>query len=531
MANFDESQLEAVQSDAKHLLVLAGAGTGKTTMLLGRVAYLVQRGADPTSILALTFTNAAACEMRSRYADQYGSTAPTFATFHAFCYRLILNDRAIADKIGYGGVYPRVATEFDEKRIREKCRKELNIRLSDKKLNGIQPITQKEKFYYDIFWKRYGAMLRNEGLITFDTMCKAVCDLFLRDDSSILKYKQKFKHIFVDEFQDTDKTQWEFVESFGQSNITVVGDAKQNLYRFRGCSNDIIKKLSESPDWKTVKLYHNYRSTKQICQYANRIHDREWGDTPYNLKLESDRDGAHIDWKQHTIEDGNATAADDVLALTSGLYDGKSIAILCRTNAEVDEISEFLDRCNIQYARNNVNSDREHILKSGFSDEYFMRWVPTNLPAKEYGDYIRASYLDNTLSTVSGFTSAFGKILSKLIFQINRIRTVMQSDAPLSQKYMQVGDILRIKPSGSFNAESESDILKYYLKACEQHSYGGSLYIGTIHSVKGLEYDNVHVIGVDGKYFRLSNEDNLNCFYVACTRAKEKLTIWMGDTL
>ena len=527
MPEFDDSQLEAIESDAKKLLVLAGAGTGKTTMLLGRVAHLIRNGADPKSILALTFTNAAACEMRDRFKREYIADAPLFATFHAFCYRLILHDPDVSEKLGYRDIYPTVATESDELRIRTKCRKELNIRLSDRKLDGLDPITAKDQFYYNLFWKRYRTMLRNERLITFDIMCKDVCELFTKNDSSILKYKDQYQYIFVDEFQDTDRTQWRFVCSFKDSCVAVVGDAKQNLYRFRGCSNDIIKGIAENDSWKTVKLYHNYRSTKPICEFANGIHEI-WGDTPYNLKLESMRDGAPIEWKQKIRLDGNSLA-DDLIALTAGMYDGKSIAILCRTNAEVDWICSKLSASDVKYTRNRVYIDREHILKSAFDDDYFMSWVPTNLQSKEYGDYIKSSYLNPEYQTISGFINAFGKKLSPIISQIERIKAVLRSDMTSQTKHMQIGDIIGIRINGLEFVQTDEDILKSYLKAIRDGVKAGSIYVGTIHSVKGLEYDTVHVINVDGKYFQLNNEDNLNCYYVACTRAKEHLTIWMGE--
>lgn len=526
---FDTAQQAAIDSETRRLLVLAGAGTGKTTMMLGRIHKLVESGANPGSILALTFTNAAASEMRERYkASATGDVIPTFSTFHAFCYRLIIADKAVANALGYTSV-PSVADDNQVKRIWESCRAQCGTKLSDKKLRDPSLLNPRDRFAYDVFHTAYRKMLCKENLITFDLMCGAICQLFYANKPIIQQYKDRFKYIFVDEFQDTDETQWRFVQAFKNSRVTVVGDAKQNLYAFRGCTNEIIKRLTKDPEWVTIKLHNNYRCTKQICNFANRIH-RSWGDSPYNLMLEGQRDGAEVNWKPSFHSMGSQTE-HDVLALTSGLYDGKSIAILCRTNAEVSLIGSILSSYGVKCDTSIAETDLIDCIEAAFDDTKFMNWVPAQLNSHDYAEYIRSVYVNPAYAEIDTFMKQYKTKLPKSVNSAILARTVVKSSKyDLNEKAARIADIFHINTGYKTQEFADLGAVCRYIKSCYQsRKSSGSIYVGTIHSVKGLEYDNVHVLGVDGKYFRLSNEDNLNCFYVACTRAKENLTVWMED--
>ena len=277
----NKAQNEVVQSNADKLLVLAGAGTGKTTTMLARISRLIdEEKADVQSILVLTFTNAAACEMRDRYRRSHpNQQTPTFCTFHSFCYSLIAGNRDVARRLGYFKGTPFIADETMLHKVKTMCRQKCGTKISDDKLNGKISVTKSEQFQKDLYWKQYNKLLREQNIITFDIMCYEVCKLFVSDDSTISASKDRFKYVFVDEFQDTDPKQWEFVSSFSHSNLFVCGDAKQSIYAFRGADSSIIKSLAENPEWTTIKLSENYRSTAQICDYSNGIHKSWKGNT------------------------------------------------------------------------------------------------------------------------------------------------------------------------------------------------------------------------------------------------------------
>lgn len=225
----NRAQSEVVQSDAEKLLVLAGAGTGKTTTMLARISRLVDENkVDVQSILVLTFTNAAACEMRDRYRrSHHNQQTPTFCTFHSFCYSLIASNKDIANRLGYFKGTPDIADSTMLRKIHTMCKQKCSVKLSDDKLNGKVAVSKKEQFEKELYWKQYNKLLREQNLITFDIMCYEVCKLFSSNAVVIADYKKRYKYIFVYEFQDTDPKQWDFVSSFTHSNLFVCGDAKQ----------------------------------------------------------------------------------------------------------------------------------------------------------------------------------------------------------------------------------------------------------------------------------------------------------------
>lgn len=220
-------QQAAVDAADKQLLVLAGAGTGKTYTMISRITKLVSAGAPVNHILVLTFTNAAAAEMKDRYASTHvNEPTPMFCTFHSFCYSLIARDIEILKRLGYTQV-PNLPDEPAIKRIEASVKQQCGTKLSSNKLHGHDILTPKEQFQYDIFWKQFEKILKKENYITFDTMCYSICELFDSDDPLIAKYKEQYEYLFVDEVQDTDPKQWKFVSSFKNAHLFVVGDAKQ----------------------------------------------------------------------------------------------------------------------------------------------------------------------------------------------------------------------------------------------------------------------------------------------------------------
>lgn len=530
----NSEQQQVVDSDAKKLLVLAGAGTGKTTVLLARVSRLVSDGVNPTSILGLTFTNAAASEMRTRYLKIHkDQITPTFCTFHSFCYSLIIRDKGVRNAIGY--FYrdpPEIADESVlrniETTVRQQCGTKISATLLHTPNNVLSP---KEKFQYDVFWKRFSQKLRKDNLITFDTMCYDVCKLFVEDHPAIQIYKHQYTHIFVDEFQDTNQPQWDFVKSFTESNMLCVGDAKQSIYAFRGSTSAIIKELAESDDWTTIKLDHNYRSTKQICDYANKIHD-VWGNSPYNLAIHSDSTGCDVITKHDTSDEGILSESMLKEIVESG-PDTCKIAILCRTNAEVANVKKSLQYNFVTYAAkaDTKVSTTEHLLRSSLDPMYMINWLSNKLTSDEYNLYIKKCALDHAYQTsANAFAMEYQNRFKSELSAISSIRKVLKTECFPEGKLVTICNMLHIHTPEQAVIQDNSiqgiidTCITYEHKDTTKHD--SNIYVGTIHSVKGLEYDVVHLIGVNGRYFPLNKEDQKNLFYVGCTRAKNLLYVW-----
>lgn len=521
----NEMQIKAVMSDSNRILVLAGAGTGKTTTMLARISRLVESGISPSEILVLTFTNSAACDMKDRYLrDHKDEKAPQFCTFHSFCYQLLAKDSKVRQQLQYVQL-PSVAKESDIERIKTTCIQQCGIKLSMAKLNGKIPITQKEKFQFDIFWKQYDKMLRQNNLITFDIMCYEVGDLFVKQNPIVQKYLDKFKYIFVDEFQDTDHKQWDFVSAFKQSNIFVVGDVKQELYAFREADPEIIKGLSANPDWETIKLSENYRSTKQICEFANHIHDSIFKGKSYNLEINGQTDGEPIE----KMTEFNPRSGEIVMELNSALISNKSVAVLCRTNSEVKYILMELKNRDVPCRTNSDQDSFRDIVKSAINPKYAVEWLAGKMNQDEYGTYLKMCAIDPEYETYEKFSSTYSDKFKTSIDFINGTIDILKSDDFAINKLVRIFSLYKLRmPKVKDSINSTEDITSFLTTYFEDRHDDSGVYVGTIHSVKGLEYDVVHLTGVNGDHFRLISEDDLNCFYVGVTRAREKLYIYYG---
>ena len=535
----NKHQLDAVFSDEPRILCLAGAGTGKTTVLLERISRIVASGVHPENILALTFTNVAAFEMKSRYEKlQHSDVTPEFRTFHSFCYHLLAVDSSIRGKLGYSKV-PEIADEVMQKRLKKEAMLQTGVALSEKKLSGKEVLSQQEAYNLMLILKATDRLMKKENVITFDALCKNVCDLFVNDDDIIQKYKDQYTYVFADEYQDTDKLQDSFVKSFKDSNLFVVGDALQNLYAFRGTSSKMIKDLSTDKDWSTIKLSDNYRSTKQICKYANKF-SKSYANDSFRIEIESQKDGPEVKILNYqtdrTFRGAVPNSIVKEIVVDSKLHLGSS-AILCRTNAEVANIKSHLDDMNVEY--NSSNSDNAvDLLKCIYDENYCMSWLASFLPSEGYSHYIREASIKNTEYSLNDFIDIFrsNSTISRNYNIIKQLQEICKSNHVLVNKCK---DILHIINKDNMkvnmidvmkNGNSSEALVNAIISSCETYKDGNSnLYVGTVHSVKGQEYDNVYVLGPSGSSWPLSNEDNNNLFYVAVTRAKTNLTIYFAQ--
>jgi len=529
----NKEQQEVVDSTANKILVLAGAGTGKTHCMLARIKKLVNEGVDPTSILVLTFTNAAAYNMNFRYnSDSVGKfkkISPEFKTFHAFCYSLIANDVEVRSELGYSKV-PGILSESEYASLRKTVKTKYHIKLSDAKLNGVGALDKLEQFQFDLFKNCIKRELLYTNKITFDMLCYDVCELFVKRHASILKYFDRYKYIFVDEFQDTDLKQWKFVQSFDDSKLYVVGDALQSLYSFRGADSSIIKSLATNEDWTTYQLHRNYRSTKQICDFANE--NSTYADDSYRVAIDSDKEGDSVN-----IVDvdfcGSQKMFRSIEERCKQLDSDKTLAVLCRTNAEVEEVREYLSDSGFQLSDDSGDLKWKRKLLSISEDDYeFLNFLSSNLTNEDYAEYIRISSVHSTGEfDIQNFLKFFqNKGMSQSIKMMNSIHEITWNvDYDYLIMYDKLLDLFNIKyiPIDFSEINSISDLITSICNVIDNIKTESNIYVGTIHSSKGLEYDEVHLVNVGGKTFRLTSEDNNNVYYVGITRAKTDLYVYV----
>lgn len=523
--SLDKYQEEVVSSTADRILCLAGAGAGKSYTMLARIDKLVNDGVLPINILALTFTNAAAAEMRERYENSHpGALTPEFRTFHSFSYSLICKDVNIRKALGYTSI-PEIASDTQEKEIHERAIAQCKITLPLDKLKFRQNLTRKERWQVELYDKAVGRFMKNDNLITFDMLNSEVSALFDADDISTQIYKHQYKYIFVDEFQDTDKIQVKFLSAFTESHVMVVGDALQEIYGFRGCSNEFIKALSRSSDWAKYRLLANYRSTKQICEYANKF-SAKYAEDSYRIEMVSEREGEEV---EDTLIDGpsnydsiNVTTIDAMLEDLQSLS-GTS-AILCRTNKEVDEVCNYLSIKGVEYTSSH-STRLPKLLECAISDEYMQAYLASHLTSAKYGEYIRLT--TNKAPDIKWFLSTYGTNpkIAKDSKQILKLRDIAALLLPSEDRFREIKKILKIDIADPGEDLYGVEFLTY-IRDYMQEVKSNELYVGTIHSVKGLEYDNVCVANVNSYCFQLGDEEMNNLFYVAITRAKNRLFVY-----
>lgn len=523
--NLNKSQEIAAKSKDKKILILAGAGTGKTYTMIARISNLIKSGVSPKSILALTFTNAAAAEMRSRFTNlNISKLQPKFMTFHSFCYNILLYDNDVKDKLNYTS-YPKICSEEDIKLIHNRVKSQLKIKLTSKQLQPNGKRNKKEELEYQIFKKAVNNILMNEGKITFDELSERICTLFSNNDPSILKYKKAIKYLFVDEFQDTDPIQWKFVQSFNNTDICLIGDALQAIYSFRGADDSIIRKLSYDDDWTVIKLDENYRSTSEICEFANNM--SIYADSKYRIPLKSSRTGSKVT----EIHVDNIESYISKIYSSAITFEGKT-AILCRTNQEASHLSLYFNSRGTKVNINNKNTDAVHILNSviGPDKSYFVDWITSNLSVEKFSEFQRICALnkDEPFDILKKYFSDINMVYTNMQLASKTI-TILNSEIDYAQKGEEILKLFGYPYDANINNVHNNHDLINKLIDIIQSDNETDIYIGTVHSSKGLEYDNVIIYNVNSKTFPLNSRDNLNLYYVAITRAKNVLHVYIGE--
>jgi len=298
LKTLNESQLKAVVHEGGPLFVVAGAGTGKTKTLTSRISYLINQGADPRHILAVTFTNKAAREMKQRVIDMTGPHAMGvwLYTFHAFGLQILRRHIAVLP-YGYRPNFT-VIDEDDGKKIIQDQIKELGLDIKQYSIKGLKNLislyksrrlegferTDEEKIY-----KKYQTYLRENQLVDFDDLLLYTLEL-LEDYPEIrTKYQTYFEHILVDEFQDTDAIQYKVMKILAElhKNVFVVGDPDQSIYAFRGANYENSTLFQKDFHAQMIVLEQNYRSTNQILKAANQLIQYNFN-RPASKNLESD---------------------------------------------------------------------------------------------------------------------------------------------------------------------------------------------------------------------------------------------------
>ena len=554
----NDKQLEAVNHTEGPCLVLAGAGSGKTRVLTERIIKLIDDGVSPYNILAITFTNKAAKEMRVRVQNKIGDVANSIfiGTFHSFGLRIL---RENYDAIGYSSNITILDTD-DTKSLIKRILKENSFdpadydikhiisKISSAKNDGISPLEFSKLFLNEhdkvigLVYEKYLKLLKENNSVDFDDLLLKPVEIFKKRKDILEKYQERFRYILVDEYQDTNSIQYELCKMLAKkyNNIFVVGDANQSIYSWRNA--DYRNILNFEKDYKNahvVLLEENYRSTNTILKAANSVIKNNNEGTKLNLWT-SIGDGEKVEYIR--VEDEikeSSFVINKIKELVSEGYSYSDFAVLYRTNAQSRTVEEAFVRDNIPY--NIIGSyyfyNRKEIkdliaylnLIYNTNDSVSLERV-INTPKRGIGtktiDNIREKANMNDISLFDAIDSGKELEFKKLILElIEDSKTMNLSDliedvlvkTGLRREYeldksiesdTKVENLNEFK-SLAVNFEDNgiydlSTFLENIMLVSDKGQYAeddNNVNIMTLHSAKGLEFNIVFILGMEEGIF------------------------------
>ena len=603
-SSLNDMQQKAVFQTEGPVLILAGAGSGKTTVLVNRIAYIIKAGlAEPWQILAITFTNKAAGELKERIEAVCGEGSDEVwaATFHSTCARIL---RRWGDRLGFSSHFTIYDTD-DSRRLMKEILKQLDI---DEKflphkavLNEISKYKDKMKEPKDVqtaasydsrlkyiaqAYELYQQRLLTSDAMDFDDLICNTIKLFEQNQDVLEYYQRRFKYIMVDEYQDTNKSQYRLISLLSQArnNLCVVGDDDQSIYRFRGATiENILSFENEFKGAVVIRLEQNYRSTGTILDAANNViknNDERKGKTLWTENPKGERITVHT----------AASEREEALFIAQTIFDGVSkgrsysdYAILYRMNAQSNAIEQALSRSGIPhrvigghrfYDREEIKDMTSYLqVVNNPHDDIRLRRI-INKPKRSIGEA--------TMTKVADIAAGIGESVYSVIRHASDYPTIARAASKLENFAKLIEGFIEAAESGDYSiAELYNLILEHtdyknYLIAEKddyeqrienidelssniikfQEDYGDDATLGafleeislmtdidnydadadctvmmTLHSAKGLEFPVVFIPGMEDGVFpsmaTIMEAGELNeerrLAYVGITRAKEKL--------
>jgi DNA helicase-2/ATP-dependent DNA helicase PcrA len=592
LSGLNDEQVKAVKHIDGPMLVLAGAGSGKTKVLTNRIAYLIENGINPDNILAITFTNKAAKEMKERVVRILGMMAKSIqiSTFHSLGLKIIKENYA---RLGYKSNFV-ILDSDDTLTVVKKIMKDINLnpkyynprdirnKISSAK-NELVSVDKFRKMEFDSnivdVYERYNKKLIINNSVDFDDLLMLPIKLF-KEYPDVLKYYQdKYKYVLIDEYQDTNEAQYTFSKMLCSTNknIFVVGDNDQAIYAFRGANyKNILNFEKDYPECKTILLEENYRSTQNILDAANSVikHNKLrkdknlWCNNPVGDKVK------YV--KVETDKDECSYVSSEIKKLHNDNVNYEDIAVLYRTNAQSRLIEEEMLKNGIPYRV--VGSfyfyNRKEIkdllcylrLINNHDDDVSLLRV-INTPKRGIGDKtienITAEATEKGISLFEAITKGKELEFKKMILNmeekcenltLTEMVDLVLTDSGMRREYddKSIESEIRMENLEEFKSitkeyEEEYGVISLtdFLNevaivsdVSEHEDASNRVSLMTIHSVKGLEFDNVFILGMEEGLFPHYNainegkqaaiEEERRLCYVAITRAKKNL--WMLNT-
>lgn len=586
-AGLNKEQLEAVAHVDGPCLVMAGAGSGKTKVLTTRIINLIEEGINDYNILAITFTNKAAAEMRDRVRNMYGDVRSFIGTFHSLGLRIIrenyelcglFNNFNIIDSDDVLSIIKKIMKnnnidpkKFSPYAIRNKISFIKNELLSDAELDKFFN-TEFDKMVKNIYFK-YQSILAESNVVDFDDLLAKPVILFREHKDILEKYQERYKYILVDEYQDTNPVQYKLTKLLANKykNIFVVGDMNQSIYGFRQADyKNIVNFEKDYKDCKVIKLEENYRSTNNILNAANSViaNNKERKD----LCLWSEHgDGVKVKYIRSYDERHEVTIViNEIKKLLENGYHRKDIAILYRTNAQSRVVEEGMLSNNIPYRvvgayyfynRKEIKDLIAYLrLIYNTHDEISLRRI-INVPKRGIGEAaiktLESTALLNNTSMFESLSTKkeleFKELIEDLIKDSNSMSLTELIDSIMEKTHMKeeleldksldselrLDNLMEFKSITASFEEKEGCVnlgdflneISLIADVSDHKESDDEVTLMTIHSAKGLEFTVVFLIGMEEGIFPHANsllednglEEERRLCYVGITRAKEIL--------
>lgn len=588
--NLNDKQLEAVKITEGPLLVLAGAGSGKTKVLTTRIAYLIkEKKVDPYNILAITFTNKAAKEMKERIINLIGSVGYSMqiSTFHSFGLSIIKDNYEL---LGYKPNFT-ILDSDDTLTLIKKILKDMNIdpkiynpkaiknsissaknELIDSKKYSKYVGSDFEAIVLDVY-KQYESRLISNNALDFDDLLMKPIELFSNNPSVLKEYQERFKYILIDEYQDTNEAQYLLTKmlSAKYKNICVVGDDSQAIYSWRGANyRNILNFEKDYKDTKVVYLEENYRSTKTILNAANSVIKNNIDKKEKNLWTNNE-EGVKITYHKALSEvDEACYVRDEIKKLIKDGISPSDIAVLYRTNAQSRVMEDAMLESQIPYKvigsfyfynRREIKDLISYLklIYNNDDDTSLIRII--NTPKRGIGlktiENLSIKALENNTSMYNSIDSGKELIFKNLIEELKKEQENLSLTELVDLVLNKTGMKDELVKENSIEADIRLENLEEFksitrsfeetngivslgefleqitlVSDMEEHKNNDNVVtLMTIHSAKGLEFENVFIIGMEEGIFPHKNSSDLRedleeerrLCYVAITRAKKNL--------
>ncbi|KZL93420.1 DNA helicase PcrA [Clostridium magnum] len=607
----NKEQYEAAVTVNGPLLILAGAGSGKTRVLTYRIAHMIEDlDIYPSKILAITFTNKAAEEMRERIRVLVGDQVDSMwvSTFHSSCVRIL---RREIDKLGYNKNFA-IYDSYDQKVLMKQCMEELNIndkditdreiinKIGEQKDNLISPEKFKKENGNNFRLNKiadtyllYQKKLKNNNALDFDDLIYKTVELFKKNPDVLEFYQRKFQYIMVDEYQDTNKSQYELVRllAVAHKNICVVGDDDQCIYAWRGADiTNILDFEKDYPQAKVVKLEQNYRSKANILKAANDVIKNNAQRKNKMLRTDSDSGQKIKIYRSHSdIDEGMYVSSQIKKIKQEQNKSFKDFTVLYRTNAQSRIFEDVFMKSNIPYRiigglkfydRKEIKDIMAYLkfINNPLDDISLRRII--NVPKRSIGD--------STVQKVQEFASSMDECMYSVLLDVEQvlnlptravssikkfvslinsfirsrdqisvstlIKEILDSTGYLQElkSSKDIDDLSRVEnlkelvsAAAEFESSSEDKSLSAFLEKVTLVSDidnfnedADTVVMMTVHSAKGLEFPVVFMVGMENGIFPGSQslndfsemEESRRLCYVGITRAKEQLYMTSAET-